>query len=717
MIPAVSAPRQDGRSSFEALQRYLTLERQPGTRNLVERGPFVLSNNLLSLETAATEMRAVASQNRLVTRPLLHFQFAWKPGEKPTQAQWQTSAERAIQALGFKQHQYVIVAHDDKKHFHVHITLNRVDPETLKAHNPRLSLLTLHKVARELEHEFGWTETPGLFRWDSSRKEAVRTSKRELEAIRSNSSTTRGSASALAAKQDHFRDEPSLKAFASKQPAERLRKVLSTDATWTTVHLTLAQHGLTLNRAEKGGYTVGVENSEIRVKASDVFRFAFSGRDARARLEAQLGPYQPARLGPAFTAPVIDHDNAVVSKRTSVYYKPAKPHYALRGSSTQPRSIADLPTLSTLPSIDDNALHFDRIEVRQAFRSEGETRPIVHVVVRPGNLAGSARVQDQGATRVGPSSTPEERRQDWRRQQAEAGQQRRRQRTEERNRDRQELKREYLLVRESSGAELHQHVLSARARRTELEATMQRDKAAIRQLDAPWPLKRLFLAQAAREFLQAKLWLATELRRERSLIVRPAYAEWIELRARASDQRAVAQMRGWRYQDQRNLRKIERSSTKGTGELAPDETGTVEKHSKVDWQELANGRLRELREQAAFREAASKLMWKADTRTGDAVYTLAGVAALIDQGQKIVVLAPDRDATRLALQMAIHKYGGLIDAKGTAEWQTQLIRAAVQDKVQVVFTDPELQRRLVSARQLEAIRQDAVQQLENGLGR
>ena len=66
----------------------------------------------------------------------------------------------------------------------------------------------------------------------------------------------------MAAKQDYFRDAPSLKAFASKQPAERLRKVLSNDATWMEVYLTLAQHGLTLNKAEKGGYTVGVENSE-----------------------------------------------------------------------------------------------------------------------------------------------------------------------------------------------------------------------------------------------------------------------------------------------------------------------------------------------------------------------------------------------------------------------------------------------------------------------
>ena len=231
--------------------------------------------------------------------------------------------------------------------------LNRVHPETLKAHNPRFSLLTLHRVARELEHEFGWSETPGLFRWDSDRNEAVRTSKRELDANRNDTTKAHGSASSMAAKQDYFRDAPSLEAFASKQPAERLRKVLSSDATWMEVHLTLVQHGLTLNKAEKGGYTVGVENSEIRVKASDVFRFAFSGKEARAKLEAQLGPYQPAKLGPAFDAPIVDYDNAVIPKRNAAYDNLAKPRHAFRGASTQLRSLKELPSLSTLPSIND----------------------------------------------------------------------------------------------------------------------------------------------------------------------------------------------------------------------------------------------------------------------------------------------------------------------------------------------------------------------------
>ncbi len=123
------------------------------------------------------------------------------------------------------------------------------------------------------------------------------------------------------------------------------------------------------------------------------------------------------------------------------------------------------------------------------------------------------------------------------------------------------------------------------------------------------------------------------------------------------------------------------------------------RQSAVDWQELANERVKQLKEQPAFRETVEGLRWKADSKTGDVLYTVHGSAALIDRGKKIAVLAAERNATRVALQMAIHKYGAVIDAKGTTAWQDQLIAAAVQDNVQVVFTDPKLQQRLRDARQ------------------
>jgi len=39
-------------------------------------------------------------------------------------AEWVDSALYTLNQLGFKEHQYVLVAHDDKKHFHIHAMVN-----------------------------------------------------------------------------------------------------------------------------------------------------------------------------------------------------------------------------------------------------------------------------------------------------------------------------------------------------------------------------------------------------------------------------------------------------------------------------------------------------------------------------------------------------------------------------------------------------------------
>ena len=703
MIPAVSASRRDGRSSFATLQKYLTVERISGTSESVLRGKAILSGNLLSLETAAEEMRDVAYENPRVSQPLMHFQLCWKPGETPSESQWLSSAERSIEALGFSQHQYIIVPHEDKEHFHVHVMLNRVHPESVKAHNPRLSLLTLHKIARELEHEFGWSETEGLFRWDKERNQAVRNTRIEMNAIREKSEKSRTETSASVARQDHFRDEPSLKAFASRQPAETLRKLLAGEANWQRVHLALSSHGLTIQKAERGGYTVGVEGSEVRVKASDVFRSAFAGKEARSRTEAQLGAFEPLRLGKAFDPPVIDYSRQVTPAQTR---RNAEAFWANQGSrrrmervqspgrlSGAIRSIDDLPRLSDLRPV--ASIKVDRLSIQEITHGTPGFRSGVRLILQPGN---QPQIR-QNTVPVRPAQTAGERRQQWLDKEAEARRQRRQQRTEERARERLELKREFAAVKSEQKVVLHTHTLSARARRAELLAVCQRNKREIRSLDLVWRDRKVMRSVAVTELIVAKQKLNQEVAEERSAIPTTTYEQWVEQQAEAGDKRAAAQMRGWRYQDSRNLRKIDSRMAEAVGELQAKTMPEFRRHSAVDWQALADERVRQMKDQSAFRKAVDGLRWRADSKTGDVLYTVHGSAALVDRGKKITVLVAERNATRVALQMAIHKYGGVIDAKGTAAWQDQLIQVAVQDNVRVVFTDPELQRRLFAARQ------------------
>jgi hypothetical protein len=289
MLAPISGSRRDGKSSFRTLTRYLTEGVDPVTGEIVERGAHLLSDNVLSLETAVAEMRSVAFENPRVADPVYHYQLCWRPGERPSQAQWEEAARKTITDLGFKEHQFLVVAHDDREHFHVHVLINRIHPETYKAHYPGFSKRELDKSLREIEHAQGWTPSPGLYRWDAQLGHAVKNSRDDMEAHRERDAVGR-----VAQKVEHFQDAESLEAYAKGAPARELRDLLRKDRQgWQDVHVLLKKHGLELETAERGGYTVRAIDSELRVKASSVFRDNFSGKENRAQLEKQLGKWEP----------------------------------------------------------------------------------------------------------------------------------------------------------------------------------------------------------------------------------------------------------------------------------------------------------------------------------------------------------------------------------------------------------------------------------------
>ena len=173
MIVKVQPSRKHS-SSFKRLREYLTQERDAETGELLLRGDVVLSWNLLSFDTAAGEMQGVASLNDRCKDAVCHYELAWPPGERPTRPQWTDSAVQTLKALGYEHHQYMVVAHDDKKHFHIHIMVNKVHPVTLRAPTRYNNWLALDAAARCLEAKYGWAHTPGMTRWDEESKQAVR---------------------------------------------------------------------------------------------------------------------------------------------------------------------------------------------------------------------------------------------------------------------------------------------------------------------------------------------------------------------------------------------------------------------------------------------------------------------------------------------------------------------------------------------------------------
>ena len=289
MIAKVQPSKRKSGSSFKRLLNYLTMERDPETGKTLLRGDVVMSHNLVGIDTAAAEMKGVESLNPRCNDAVFHYELAWPPGERPSRAEWVDSALYTLNQLGFKEHQYVLVAHDDKKHFHIHAMVNKVHPETYRAHTPTYSWLTLDGAVRHLEAKYGWSHTPGPMRWDEATQKAVRTFRSERNEFRSAQQQPTGAA----AQYEHYHDEESLQTYVRREVAPHVRTLLTRQsASWEALHTLLAKYHLRMEKGEVGGYTVLAIDHTIRVKASDVFRHNFAGKENRKATEQQLGPWR-----------------------------------------------------------------------------------------------------------------------------------------------------------------------------------------------------------------------------------------------------------------------------------------------------------------------------------------------------------------------------------------------------------------------------------------
>jgi hypothetical protein len=484
-----------------------------------------------------------------------------------------------LKALGYRDHQFMIVAHDDRKHFHIHIMVNKVHPETFKAHTPYRNWLTLDAAMRSLEAKHGWTHTPGPTRWDEESQRAVRASYSERNALR----TSRQQPTGAAAQFEHYHDEESLQTYVRREVAPRVRQLLTrNNVTWNDLHILLSRAHLRLEKAESGGYTVLATDRSIRVKASDVFRNNFAGKVNRQATEAALGPWTPA----------------------STCLPQAAPHPAQHSESNA-------------------AQREERKAQRRADRS--------------------ALINEYNQYR---------------------------------NRQRQVCK-----AFTTDGRDGTQY----------LREVLRQQKKEIRASALSWPNKKVLLSQATAQSVLEVRALKLSVQRRRQEAFPKNLRAWVADRADEGDLRAAAQLRGWRYADQRNQRRLDaRLEANGLHfGPSPDQDGGT------DWEELAQQRLAaQQRQQTLSNQIATARIWTIDRKTGDVSYSLSGRVSVIDRGRIVTVLNQDQAAVLFGLEMAIQKYGPRIACTGTAEWKRMVIKTAVQHGISVQFSDAEMQHAL-----------------------
>lgn len=101
--------------------------------------------------TALKRAAGVDLRGRDNDKPVLHYTLSWRPGERPDAEALRTATLESLKALGLERHQAVAALHTDKDHWHLHVVVNTVHPETGKTADLYLSGRKLTQWAREWE--------------------------------------------------------------------------------------------------------------------------------------------------------------------------------------------------------------------------------------------------------------------------------------------------------------------------------------------------------------------------------------------------------------------------------------------------------------------------------------------------------------------------------------------------------------------------------------
>ena len=81
------------------------------------------------------------------------FSLSWSPDENPDREHMEKSADETLELLGLKDHQSLIVAHNDTEHPHVHVICNLINPNDGRMHDPDWGS-KLKMSEWSLKHEF-----------------------------------------------------------------------------------------------------------------------------------------------------------------------------------------------------------------------------------------------------------------------------------------------------------------------------------------------------------------------------------------------------------------------------------------------------------------------------------------------------------------------------------------------------------------------------------
>jgi hypothetical protein len=275
-----AAAGQSKAQRIRGLADYITSPERNGAEKCIASGT---AGEFLSddMDTRIAEMQALSDSCVKSSDTISHYVISWPQNEQPTVEQARAVVDIVRREMNIEHLQLLWGLHKDTENSHVHLMVNRVNPQTERAHRLNYEVNQLQAAVAVAAHELGFAELQnGRFVVDESGKAQQimqdRDKPRTNQRAKDNERRT-GQKSAIRVAQ------------------EQARPIIKQAETWEQLHRRLAEIGM---RYEKKGSGAMILVGDTPVKASDVNRDCSLGQ-----LQKRLGDYQPApddlQLAPA----------------------------------------------------------------------------------------------------------------------------------------------------------------------------------------------------------------------------------------------------------------------------------------------------------------------------------------------------------------------------------------------------------------------------------
>ena len=231
--------------------------------------PYEHLDKNLSFIKAMQDLNQTAKSDKT-----MHLIVSFQEGEKPTKAMLNNIENELLKSIGMEEHHRLSVTHTNTNNFHIHIAINRINPETHKLIDPWQSKKKLDKKAIELEEKHKLKKDNHIPNWqlekDGIKKDTLKHDKAKDIEIHSGMD--------------------SLLTWIKEEALEDIKTVMKDpNSTLEDLHQVLTNHNLEL-KPRGNGIVISDKTRNLFVKASDIHRDLSKGK-----LTKRYGEFQTVK--------------------------------------------------------------------------------------------------------------------------------------------------------------------------------------------------------------------------------------------------------------------------------------------------------------------------------------------------------------------------------------------------------------------------------------